>query len=263
MTAGVLSVEAAGLILGIKQTGNVDLHGATVAVHAILAGGAGDSGDGADDVSHRVDGLEFVLGKGSKVLHGLDVIGHLLHIAHTRQHHEDVVEGGGVADGITGGRVPAQALDDIQSYLGKIDQTAAADRLHDDNGLAVLDADLVAETGLDVSVFKVQIVELELNYLDGGLLGEDGLQHVGGVVEGDTHVADLALCLQLRSDFKGAVTGIVAVIPLIERVEEEEVEVVDTAGLQHGLEVRTDIRLGLEEVGGELVGEDIAVAGVA
>ena len=75
----------------------------------------------------------------------------------------------------------------------------ALHRLHHQHGLVVAAAHLVAQAALDTGVVIVGVVELDLHHLDLGIGGEDLLQHLRPVVEGDAHMADLALGLQAKA----------------------------------------------------------------
>ena len=76
-------------------------------------------------------------------------------------------------------------------------------------------------------------------------------------------MADLALGLELEGRLVGMTLFIVAVIARALGVHEIKVEVINAAGLQLALEEGPDIRLCLEKVAGQLVGEDVLFARIA
>ena len=156
------------------------------------------------------DGLDLLhcrplgLVQGLEVLHEGQVVLHLLQGAHAGEHHQHPREARGEADGIAGGAAAVEGIQHGPGLLGKVHQVPALHRLHDDDGLAVLPADLVAAAALDGGVLIVEIVELDLHHLHLRVVGEDLFQHLGGIVEGDAHVPGLALRLQLLGDLIGA-----------------------------------------------------------
>jgi hypothetical protein len=86
------------------------------------------------------------------------------------------------------------AVETVQHSFGllrQVDQVAALHRLHDDDGLMVLHADLIAFTVLHGGVVVVRVVELDLHHLNFRVLRQDLLQHLRPVVEGDAHMAHL------------------------------------------------------------------------
>ena len=144
--------------------------------------------------------------------------------------------------------------------LGQVHQVAALHRLHDNDRLAVLLADLVALAALDGGVVVVHVVELDLHHLDVRIVRQDLLQHLRPVVEGNAHVANFALCLQREGRLIGPALLVVGVVAGTLGVHQVEVKVIYTAGIQLALEEGADVRLGLEVVGRELVRQNVAVA---
>ena len=112
-------------------------------------------------------------------------------------------------------------------------------------------------------IVVVQIVELDLYHLDVRIVGEDLLQHLGGVVEGDAHMAHLALRLQPERRLVGMALPEMGIVPRPLRVHQIKVEVFHAAGRQLALKEGPDVRLGLEEVGRQLVRQDVALPGIA
>ena len=127
----------------------------------------------------------------------------------------------------------------------------------------MLHADLVALAALDVFVLPVEIVELELHDLKLRVVCQNTVQHLRAVVEGEADVADLALFFQRKRGLEGAAVDEMLQVLRAQRVHEIEIEIVEPAGFELGLEQRQDIRLGFEEAAGELVCEHVAVARVA
>ena len=233
------------------------------AVGAVAAGGAGDQIPGLEDLLYLTDGLHLPLIQGLEVPHEGDIVLHLPEAAHAGQHHHHAGEARGEADGVAGGAAAVEVFQDGLGLLGQVHQVAALHRLHHQHRLIVLPADLIAPAALDGQIVIVHIVELDLHRLDLGVLGEDLLQELGPVVEGDAHMAHLALLLQLKGRLVGAALLVVGIAALALGMHQIEVEVIDAAGLQLAFEQGADIRLGLEEAAGKLVGQDVLVPGVA
>ena len=59
---------------------------------AVITGGAGDYLLISYHLAHAQKRCLLLLGEGDEVLHILDVLLHHLEVAHTRQHHKDVVK---------------------------------------------------------------------------------------------------------------------------------------------------------------------------
>ena len=127
----------------------------------------------------------------------------------------------------------------------------------------MLPAHLIAPAALDGGIVVVQIVELDLHHLDVRIVGEDLLQHLGGVVEGDAHMAHLALRLQPERRLVCMALPEMGIVPRPLRVHQIKVEVFHAAGRQLALKEGPDVRLGLEEVGRQLVRQDVALPGIA
>ena len=253
-------VELLGVHQG-EQIGDGDVLGTSI--HAVAAGGAGDQVHPVEDRLHPIHGGPLLRIQRPEVLHKGDVVLHLLRCAHTGEHHQDALEAGGEADGIAGG---AAAVELVQHSLGlgrQVGQMPALHRLHHQHGLVVAAAHLVAQAALDTGVVIVGVVELDLHHLDLGIGGEDLLQHLRPVVEGDAHMADLALGLQGEGRLIGPALPEVAEVPGMLRVHQVEIEVLHAAGLQLALKEGADVCLGLEVAAGELIRQHIAVSGVA
>ena len=145
----------------------------------------------------------------------------------------------------------------------EVHEVAALDRLHDDDGLAEFAADLVASAALHGGIVVVGVVELDLHDLNLRIVRQDLLEHLRPVVKRDADVAHLALGLEGEGRLIGVTCLEVRIVARALRVHEIEVEILDAAGGQLALEKRADVLLGLEEGGGQLVRQDIALARVA
>ena len=77
-----------------------DVRRAFVIGHAITAASAFYKLHGFDSFTHLKDHIEFFFVKRLKIAHGGRVILHLLHIAHTGEHHEHVFKARGKTHGI-------------------------------------------------------------------------------------------------------------------------------------------------------------------
>lgn len=193
-----------------KQVGDGDMLRA--AFGAVAAGRAGDQVLFMEDLLHPVHGGQLGIVQRRKVLHVAQVVPHLLHAAHAGQHHQHTGEARGKPDGIAGGAAAVQGVQHGFCVVGQVDKAAALDRLHDQHGLAMPAADLIALAALDGHVVIVQIIELDLHDLDGRIVGQDLLQHGGAVMERDAHMADLALGLEGEGRLIGAAVPEVLVV---------------------------------------------------
>ena len=251
-------------LLGVhhgKQIGDSNVPGA--AVGAVAAGRAGDQVLALENLLHLFHRSQLGFVQRPEILHKGDVVLHLLHIAHAGQHHFNARKAGGEADGIAGGAAAVQRVQHSLGVLGQVDQVAALDRLHHDDGLAVPDAHLIALAALHGRVVVIHIVELQLHDLHLGIVGQNLLQHLGTVVEENAHMADLALGLEGEGRLVGAALLIVAVVACTLRMHQVIIKVFHAAGRQLAFKQGADIGLGLKEVAGQLVGQDIAIPGIA
>jgi len=120
----------------------------------------------------------------------------------------------------------------------------------------VLGTDLIHLAALDGVGLVVSVVELNLYHLHLGMLGEDHIEHLVLVVEGEAEMAYLAFLLQLPRGLVSLATFELLVVVAVLCVHKVEVEVIHLAPRQLLLEEGTDVFL-LVEVGvGELVGEE-------
>ena len=197
-----------------------------------------------------------------KIGHEADVVGKLLQGTHPGKHHHHSLKSGGEPDGVAGVGSALQPVEDPLGRLRKICQGAAFDRFHDNDGLSVFAADLIAFPGFHLGVLIVQIVELNLNHLNLGIFRQNLIQNLGGVVEGNAQMADFSLRFQLQGCLIGP--GLLVLLEALPAlgVHQVKVKILYTAGLQLALEQGADILLLLKVVSGQLVGQDVAVPGV-
>ena len=240
-----------------KDLGNVDL--SVAAVHAVLTSRAGDPvlslPNGTDPLHHLLLGVS----QGLEILHERHIFRHLLHIAHAGEHHGHIGPGGRKPDGKLRG---TDLLQFFHGLFRQVHQGAALHRLHDEHRLAVLAADLIAFAALDLGIVPVRIVQLQLHHFDLGPLAEDLVQHPGTVVEGHTHMADLALGFQLLNDVISPGIGEFLMADGGIGMEEIEVKVVNAAFFQLVLKQGPDFFLRLELGGRQLVGQHILLPGI-
>lgn len=167
---GALLVAVEGqLIHGAEHSGDIYLLRA--AVHTVFAGGAGNGGQVFEHLHHLRHNLLFAFVEGLEALHIVEVIVHLGLIAHAREHGYKPLKGRAIAyrPGRHGG--VGVCLFEYLLYLrGHGSQGPALDRLHDNDGLAVLPRHLIALAGLYAVAVPVGVVYLELNELGFGVL---------------------------------------------------------------------------------------------
>ena len=110
----------------------------------------------------------------------------------------------------------------------------------------MLAADLVAQAALHLGIVVVHVVELQLHKFQLRPVGQDLIQHLGAVVEGYTHMAQLALRLQLLGDVIGAGVLIFPVALGAHGVHQVEVKVFHAAGFQLVFNQGADVRFGFK-----------------
>lgn len=94
---------------------------------------------------------------GAEVPHGSDVILHLLHAVHTGEYHHYFLMAGGKAQHPAGLRgLRSIGMDELSYLHRELSKGIAFDRLHNDNGLAVLFHHLITFSGLDTIIVPVQ-----------------------------------------------------------------------------------------------------------
>ena len=96
----------------------------------------------------------------------------------------------------------------------------------------MLAADLVALPGLHGGILVIDIVELNLDDLNLGILGENLIQNLGLVVEGNAEMADFPLVPKRHDRFVGVNLLVSCEQVLILGVHQIEIEIIHTAGFQ-------------------------------
>ena len=230
------------------------------AVRAVAAAGALDEVLAAEDFLHLRDGSKLRFAQRLEVLHERDIVLHLLWRAHTGEHHQHAGESRGKADGIAGRAAAVQGIQNGARIVWQLDKVSTLDRLHDDDRLVELPADLIALAALDGGIVIVNIIELNLHDLDRGILCQDLLEQLGAAMKRNADVADLALFLQSKRRLISAAGLEMAIVLRALRMHKVEIKIIDPAVLELALEQRTDVRLGLEKVLRQLVRQDVAVA---
>ena len=123
---------------------------------------------------------------------------HLLRGGHAGQYSQYSIQPGGEPkgpghDGVLRPLGPHQRLGRLRGLC----QHTALYRLHGDDLSAVGADGLIAPAGLDIPGVPVEVVQGDLHRLHLRVLREDLVQHIGGVMEGEGDVPDLALLLPL------------------------------------------------------------------
>lgn len=244
-----------------KQLGYRDAPRA--AVHTVAARRARDGVERTEHRAHFLDGSHLRRGERLRVLHKGEVIVHLRHIAHAGEHHADLREMRRKAQGVARVTAAVQTVEDSFRAVGQIDEDPALDGLHDDDGLIVLYAYVVAGAALDGVVVVIGVVELDLHDLDRGIQREDLVEHVGGIVEREPDVPDLPLFFQLERRFIGAAAAELQEVLRVLRMHEVKIEILHPAPCELLFKEGADLRLAVEVGLGELIHEHEALARVA
>ncbi len=147
--------------------------------------------------------------------------------------------------------------------LREVHQGSALYRLHDKQGLFMLSCHLVDLPALDRGVLIVQVVELDLHDLDLRVIGQNPVQNIRLVVEGDADVPDLSLPLQLERSLIRMTALELLIVRAALCVHEVEVEVVDAAPFKLLFKKRPDVLLRLEIRLRQLVRQNVAIPGIA
>ena len=127
----------------------------------------------------------------------------------------------------------------------------------------MLFADLVHLAAFHGGVLVVHIIELNLHDLDLRVLGQDRVQHLGLVVEGDAKVADPALLLEFPGCFVGPTALVFLVYVPVLRVHQIKIKIVHAAGGELLFKEGANILLLLEVSRRQLVGQQEPVPGIA
>ena len=116
---------------------------------------------------------------------------------------------------------------------------------------------------MNPGALPVQIVDLELDKFHLGVLGEDFIQQIGGVVEGEAGAADEALGLFLCQELKAVEALKFLIVGPVNAVEEVVVEIACAGLFQLLGEHLVPARLVVKEAGVQLIGQGEALPGVA
>ena len=260
----VVRVPVAVDLLGVhhrEEVGDRDVLRA--AGRAVAAGRAGDEALTAEDLLHPFDRGKLRLVERLKVAHESNIVLHLPQVAHAGEHHPNAREARREADGVARAAAAVQGVQHRCGVLRQIGEIAALDRLHHDDRLAVLPADLVAPAALHGGIVVVHIVELQLHGLELRVFGQDAVEHLRAVVERDADMAHLALGLERERRFIGAAGLEMLKIFHALRVHQIEVEIVHAAGGELAFKKGADVRLRFEEVRRQLVGQNIVLTRIA
>ena len=260
---GELVVVVAG-----EEIRNVQFHRTSVA--AVAAGSAGDAFlEALRDVEKSA---ALRIGQRPLIAEGVKVILHLKNLVHageddrdTRKLREETEGVGGIARlfaCLTGLLMELQKLCGLG--FGEDRQFAAAAGLHDPDAETVVNDDLIFF--LCILQSPVEVVELNLDKIKYPLiLCEEALQKVGTSVEGEAEVSDLSLLLHLQ-DIRNDVVFLALIDlygPLGDVVEEVEIEIVGSAFFEGEIEERNVVDRGTQGMSRELVGDIVAVPGIA
>ena len=164
-----------------EQLGNINGHRTTLCT--VTASGAGNKILFLHYVADLLDGGMLCFAERLEILHVADVIVHLLHIAHTRKNHHYSVKACGETDGVACVASAAKGGKYLLSFARKIYKGTALDRLHNDNWLSELLADLKAFSALNAAGIVVEIVELDLNHFNVGVVCKNLFKNDGFVVK--------------------------------------------------------------------------------
>ena len=244
-----------------EQIGNGDMFG--TAVHAVAASRTGNGVQRAEHVAHAVDRLHLLLRERFYVLHEGEIVVHLRHVAHARDDHGDLREMRGEPQSVTRVTAAVQTVENFFRAVGQIDENAALDRLHDDNGFVVPDAHVVAGAALNGVIVVIGVVELNLHDLDFGIRRQDLVEHVGGIVERESDVADPALFFEFkRRLIRAAALKLLKILRVL-RVHQIEIEVLHAAPRELIFKERTNILLSLKIGVRELIHQHETFARIA
>ena len=230
--AAVPVVERFMGVHGGEDIRNQNVLGTMILLDAVPAGSAGNQIQTVENIADLPDRLLFAFIQRHEIPHGGKIILHLCHIAHAGEHHGHVRKAGGKTQGIAGVAAAVQTAENLIRLRRQIDQASALDRLHDDDGLAMFLADLVHLPAFHGGVLIIHVVELDLHDLDLRMLGQDHVQHLGLVMEGDAKMADLSLGLQLQCCFISPTALELWIVVPILGVHQVKVKIIYAAGLQ-------------------------------
>ena len=115
-------------------------------------------------------------------------------------------------------------------------------------------ADLIDGQTLHLGVFQVGIVELNLHHLDFRMLRQNLLQHLRGIVEGDTNVADFSLVFQLLRHLEGVAFSKLLILIGIQGVHQVKIKITGPCNFQLAFKEGADLLLSLKKGAAQFIG---------
>ena len=250
------------LVGGGEDLGDEDLPGA--ALYAVAAAGAGDGRRVGQDLLGFGDGLLFRIGHRAELGEGGQVVLHLGQVGHARQHRQDAVQAGGKPQSPGGiGHPGPDLVEQILHVLGRVGQGAALHRLHDHNLFAVGPGHPVVLPRGDLGVIPVGVVDLQLDKVHVGVLGQQLVQQGRGAVEGKAVMADQAPGLLLLHEIPQVPVVVVLDIGILDGVKQVVIKIAGAGPGQALFQLLLGLFLGLGHPGVQLGGQGVAVPGVA
>lgn len=260
---GLIGVVLAQLLVGRREhLGDEDLPGA--ALHAVAAAGAGDGRRVGQDLLCLGDHCPVGLVHGGKGGKGRKVVLHLGGVGHAGQHRQHAVQAGGEPQ--RPGRVRRAGPGGVEQgfhLLRRVGQGPSLDRLHDDDLFAVAAGDLIVFPRGHLGVLPVGIVDLQLDDVHAGVLGQQTVQQGRGAVERKAVVADAARGLLLLDKVPQTPLGVVPGVGVLHGVEQVVVEIACAGAGQALLQLAVGGLDVLRDAGVQLGGKGIAFPRVA
>ena len=244
-----------------KDTGDVDLHRA--ARRAVTARGTGDRGNSCQVLLDLFDDRIFCFVQRFEVAHIGKVVFHLCHVGHAGKNRQNTFLRSDETNrpGCIG-CVWVCLFHRGCDLLGQIGQGAAFDRLHDDHGFAVFSGYFIAGTGLNILVFPVSIVDLQLNEFYVRMIRQNLIQQFGGVMEREAIVANDAFFLQFFDIIPQTVLIVFRQVSLANRMKQLVVDIVGAKSFQRSIDLLFGISFVLGGAGIQLGSDRIGVSGV-
>ena len=219
---------------------------------------------GVDDICHLKAGGLLVLAERLEVLHVREVVLHLRKVAHAAEHAHNVGQACRKPNGpARDGEVGVHALEQFLCLRRHVGERPTLNRLHHDDGLAVLGCHLVAGARLNPLALPVQIVYLQLHKLHLGMLGKDLVEQFWVVVIREAHVAHQTGLLLLEQPLKAVELLVVRIAACLDAMQQVIVEVVDAGLLELRVEHVVAPLQRVEELVMQLGGKGIALSRIA
>ena len=147
--------------------------------------------------------------------------------------------------------------------MWRVGQLTSLHGLHHDDGLAVTSSYLIAAARIDYGVFPVGIVDLKLHELYVGVVGQQLFEMFRRGMKGEAIVADESLLLQLFHVVPDAEAVELVLVPLVNAVEQVEIDIARPRTFQTDVNLVLGLFLALADRGIQLVGQIVALAGIA